>query len=47
MESEMYEGSWSCMHNNRIRFITDNDFKNFKENASDMLLNLRMDGRKG
>jgi hypothetical protein len=27
--------------------VTDNDFKTSKENSSDILLNLRMEGRRG
>jgi hypothetical protein len=27
MESEMYERSWSCIHNNQIMFIADNTFE--------------------
>ena len=44
----MYEGKWSCMHKKQqgSQLMTI-FFLNFKENASDMLLDLRMEGRKG
>jgi hypothetical protein len=48
MESEMYEGKWSCMHNNQQGSqLKKKKIHNFEENDYDMLLNLRMEGRKG
>jgi hypothetical protein len=46
MESEMCEVNWSDMHKNQY----DSEQKiliTFKEDTFDMLLNLRIEGRKG